>query len=428
MRRLWREPLGRTGLLAALSALVLFASWLAWPQTSRVSIMGMEDHKGGTLSYRDGRQLDCVLPVQDLVLPRGDHELVYRSDRLNTLDPVTGATVALEIPFVIKADREFVRVNVFHETPGLVPELGEESGVPFSPETGLLDFSTRNPPRSLSIDGQVHAMQRVESSMTGNGVAPASWRARIRLPVGRHRLEFVTESGQRGQQVFDIAPMQVEPCCLFQGHLAQVEGAIRIEWASVLATTPPELAVSLGGVAGRFMDGGAEVREDPLHRLERGLVYLDRNTSVSPLAADREAEVLLRVAFPRPVRSILAALKFECARRAGNSLRIEWRLDEGDWQPGPRIEDGRLTHGSADPYAIRGIEGFVDTGAHALDIHGLPGPGASTLEIRCVMTSAQVNQGSVFVRFLDARVNDPGCQTPAFELVADPDPSPRSRR
>ncbi|MBI5852859.1 MAG: serine/threonine protein kinase [Planctomycetes bacterium] len=419
--RIWREPVGRAWILGAALFVVALATFLAWPRTSLVSIMGLEDDQNATISYSDGAPLGRVLPVQDWRVPLGSvHELIYRSVRF--------PGVEVPIPFV--ADREYVRVNVLHETPGLVPELGEEQGVGFAKDTGLLHVTTRCEPELLTVDGKPFQMAvfRSPGGPGGLGGGESHVRARIRLPIGRHEVELRSRSGETAKQVVLIQPMRVEPCSLLGGRLRDVPGAIRMEWASVLAAPPTGLSVELDGVAGPFMDGAAEVRSGDGYRMSDGLIYLERNTGYSPLAPARAAVVVLRVEFERPIRSLFATVEIRCVDNPGNSLHVAWALDGSDWQDVPTIHDGVSRRGTDKPYQVRGIGDFDDFGSFPIDVHDLPAPGARVLRIRCAMTVAQVNQDSVFVRFLAGYVNATMQIAPAFDLVADPDPAPRIPR
>lgn len=417
--RTYRETWGKV--LAVLCAALVLAPVLikAWPRTSSVSIMLLEDDQNGRLTYADGTPLDLVLPLHDWQVPLGSvFDLVYRTERLP----------GLQIPIHVEADQEFVRVNVLHVTPGRVPELGKEIGLAGGPDDGLIDVVTRVAAESCRIDGVDHPLTGGgDPGFSASADDPPILRARVRVRPGVHEVQVRAPWGGTHRQSVSVSPTELEAWYAFTGRLREVRGSVRIEWANVLSTPPPGVHVHLDGVAGAFMDGKAEARGSSGWDLGRGEIYLERNVGLAPLAAGREAEVMLSVSFERPMRSLIAAFTPQCNSAQGCVLRIEYSIDDGPWISRIRF-DATSKHQESQEYWIEELGPFSDRGRIPIDLSGLPAPGIRVLRIRCVMTSRQASETTSFVRFLPSYANSVSNIEPAFELVADPDPAPRRTR
>ncbi|MFO1050596.1 MAG: serine/threonine-protein kinase [Planctomycetota bacterium] len=413
IRRALRDPKGRASAMILAAVALSLIAWLVWPQYSLISIMGLEDDQNGSLTYSDGSRIPLLLPVVDWRVPRGSvFDLRYTSPRLP----------GVEIPIRIVADREFVRENVLHRVPEL-DELGPEQGTVIDPDTGLLDLMTRVdlPPQECLVDGVSYRMLSMgrDKPLLGPGYPQPHWRARIRLPSGPHSVVLVDNGGQRTTTSVFIERERIESCALRLGRLRDVEGDVRMEWANVLATPPPGLSFELGGVADKFLDGPAQVREqpEPGRGLQTGYIYQERNTTFAPLAADREAWVELRIRFPHRVRSVFAALAVHCEDHHGSTMRLRWKVDDQEWH--------ECLDAIVDPvnprtqYTLNGVDGFGVNSDCPIELHGLPAPGISELRIRCDMVATQALPYAAFVRFLTAYANSLFGLEPCFQLVAD---------
>ncbi len=240
-------------------------------------------------------------------------------------------------------------------------------------------------------------------------------------------MEVYGPDGTRECQDVVLAPGRLVPVCMFGRYLGGVSGAYRATWASVLAPPPAGVRLELGAGAGTCLDaqGLVTLTENDLEQIQVGLVHNQRNTCITGLLDTEIATALLTVTFPEPVRSLVAVLQ---AGRGtlDDHLDIEWRLDDGGWSTifvPPATEE-------APPRSVEGIGRLPILGVHAIQIDGLPAPGARQLEIRFRMCPRQRPADTTSVRVLHAYVNELGFgrADAAFAIVADPDPSVRRRR
>ena len=356
----WRRSRHKLAIVvASIVSLALIVWALIPPAPCHVWVDAVND--GGELTI-DGKATYLVPHRGVPVLP-GRHEFVYRSNATASISTMRGT-------FDITKDIRFTRLNLLSRS--LLAQT--------APDVVRVDSKSEDPSFLL-----IHAP--LDAVVTING---RPWERAVRWVAVDPRfttIEARSPAGITESQRVTLQPATMSYVTLLGGPSEFTRGEFRFTLGSVLSPLPAFASLACD-------DGVAPFMNDFIDRSVVRPGYLTLTTCIGSITPMEGRHAVLRVQFPKAMRSIKAAWSQKATAPVGQ-IAVEYRTDGENWRPA--------------------------TEALQLEV-AIP---TKSFELRATMTSSQEPAGFAFSEFLSSYIDHSGHdqRRPAFALCADPQPN-----